>query len=160
MNKKEPDKYYKCIKIPLKSIIRRNSDIIPITNAVNKGSKIVTYALQFIKLYSLKYYKKYNELPKIDSNFIRCSLRVVCKNSGKSTKDNELLNKMKNFYSKEFKNLNVEENLNYDGLATLFEYLVIEIMTSFENNIKQRYLDYVKYFINSYFSKRDYRGYG
>ena len=48
--KQEPDKYYKCVKLPLKSIIRDQNSIIPIANAVNKGSKIVTYALQFIKL--------------------------------------------------------------------------------------------------------------
>ena len=107
--KHEPDKYYKCVKLPLKSIIRRDSDIIHITNAVNKGSKIVTYALQFIKLYSLKYYEKYNELPNINTNFIRCSLRVVCKSSGKSIKDDELLNKMKKFYSNEFKNLKIKK---------------------------------------------------
>lgn len=156
---KEPDKYYKCVKIPLKSIIRFNSDIEKIMVSVNRGSKIVSYALQFIKLYCLDYYNKNKELPKINTEFIKCSLRVVCKDSGKKTKDSDLLDKFKEFYNNEFKYLNVEENLNYDGLATLFEYLVVEIITAFENNIKQRYLEYVKHFINAYFDKRAYRNY-
>ena len=40
---KEPDKYYKCVKVPLKSVIRFDSDIEKIMNSVNKGSKIVSY---------------------------------------------------------------------------------------------------------------------
>ena len=44
--KREPDKYYKCIKIPLKHIIRRKYDQKIILENVSKATKIIINALQ------------------------------------------------------------------------------------------------------------------
>jgi len=56
--KQKPDKYYKCIKLPLKSIIRHKYDHKIILDNVNKVTKIYTNALQIIKLYYLDEVKK------------------------------------------------------------------------------------------------------
>ena len=62
---KPPDKpidYFKCVKIPLKHILK-NSDInLPkITDAVIKCNKIVINTLMFMKLYLLDYFEKNNK---------------------------------------------------------------------------------------------------
>ena len=49
---------------------------------------------------------------------------------------------MREFYDKYYKNLTYYKNLNYDGLATVFQYLAVEILTTYENNVRLRYYDY------------------
>ena len=75
--KKQPDKYYKCIKLPLKSIIRHKYYQQQILINVNKASKIYNNALQIIKLYYLDEVKKQNYLI-IDENLALAALKVVC----------------------------------------------------------------------------------
>jgi transposase len=155
--KKEPDKYYKCIKVPLKSIIRHKYDQNIILENVNKATKIYNNALQIIKLYYLCEAKEGNHII-IDLNLALAALKVVCIENNKEQKDeikvhyDKMLKLYKNTYSK----LNIFDNLDYDGLATLFQYLAIEIVTNFENNVKARYYDYIVRFINTFFAKKQF----
>ena len=66
-NKEPPDKeYYKCVKVPLKHVIKHPQINIPkITDATIKANKIIIHTLQFMKLYLLDYYNTNNKLPKI-----------------------------------------------------------------------------------------------
>ena len=63
---------------------------------------------------------------------------------------------MREFYDKYYKNLTQYKDLNYDGLATVFQYLAIEILTTYENNVRLRYYEYVRKFVNSFFMKKQY----
>jgi hypothetical protein len=67
---KEPDKYYKCIVVPLKMIIKHNYDHQIILENVIKCNKIIIYALKFIKLYCLHQYENTKTLPEINDEFI------------------------------------------------------------------------------------------
>jgi hypothetical protein len=153
--KREPDKYYKCIKIPLKSIIKHKYDHKIILENVNKITKININALQLIKLYYLDQVKLNNYLT-IDENLILASLKAVCipNNIEQKQEIQVHYNKMIKLYNEVYSNLNIFNNIDYDGLATYFQYLAIEIKTNFENNIKARYYDYVVRLINSFFSKK------
>lgn len=153
---REPDKYYKCIKIPLNHIIRHKYDQKIIVDNVNKANKIIINALQLIKLYYLQQAKDYNNYLVIDENLVLAVLKAVCIDNGRIQKPEiqEHYDKLKILYKSTYCNLNIFDNLNYDGLATLFQYLAIEIVTIFENNIKCRFYDYVVRFINTFFAKK------
>ena len=71
LEKKPPDKnYYKCIKVPLKSITKYDTVIEIINKTAIKGSKIITFGLQFIKLYCIDFYEKNKSLPNMTEEFI------------------------------------------------------------------------------------------
>lgn len=90
--KEPPDKikdFYKCVKVPLKHVVKNFSINQPkINDLVIKSHKIMYHSLQFIKLYLIDYYDKHSTLPKIDKEFINTCLKVVCveKSSGRPPK--------------------------------------------------------------------------
>jgi hypothetical protein len=158
MNKEPPD-IYKSLKVPLKHI-GKNGDILEtIDDTVLVMNKIQTYGMQFIKLYVLNFYEKYKKLPKFSLKFIKCSLKTCCKapTVGKkpSIETQKMMNKMKVFYDEHFKNLNIECDLSYLHMNTLIDYVAESILTMYENNIKQNYVNCVIKFINIHFGKRD-----
>lgn len=158
MNKEPPDKIYTCLKIPLKMIIRHDYEHKIILENVDKCNKIIIYALQFIKLYCLHQYKETKTLPKINKLFIKCVLKILClehnvDQSDEQTKELKII--LKQFYNDHFKQLNVDIHIDSKGLPTVMEYLVIQIYTSFENNIKMHYYDYVRKFVNSFFDRKN-----
>ena len=157
MNKEPPDKIYTNVKIALKMVIRHEYEHNIILGTVEKCNKIVIYALQFIKLYCLYQYEQFKILPEINKLFVKCALKVVCLENNSNTSADEtkiVKEKLKKFYDDHFKLLNVDSNIDSSGLPTLIEYLVIQIMTAFENNIKMHYYDYVKRYVNSFFDKK------
>jgi hypothetical protein len=49
----------------------------------------------------------------------------------------------------------MQDELNYENLSTVLEYLSTEVITMFENNIKQRFISYVERFVNVLLNKRE-----
>ena len=82
---KPPDKatdYFKCIKIPLKHILKNPDINLPkITDAVIKCNKIVINTLMFMKHYLLDYFEKNNKLPVIDKVFVNSCMKILCNES-------------------------------------------------------------------------------
>ena len=82
---KPPDKptdYFKCIKIPLKHVLKNPDINLPkITDAVIKCNKIVINTLMFMKLYLLDYFEKNNKLPEIDKVFVNSCMKIMCNES-------------------------------------------------------------------------------
>jgi hypothetical protein len=122
---------------------------------LNKITKIYNDALQIIKLYYLKEAKNGNYII-IDINVALAALKVVCIENGIEQKENIQIHydKMLKLYKETYSKLNIFDNLDYDGLATLFQYLAVEIVTNFENNIKARYYDYIIRFANTFFARK------
>ena len=55
---KPPDDFYKCVKVPLKHVLKHPEINIPkIQETAIIANKIVIHTLQFMKLYLLDYYK-------------------------------------------------------------------------------------------------------
>lgn len=157
--KKEPDKdFYKCIKVPLKHIAKHDDTIDKINNVVIKANKIIIHALQFIKLYSLKYYEDNNKIPNIDEIFINCVLKTMCNEQpqGRPPKQEiaDVRKILKKFYDEHFKQLNVDTNLDYLNMNTILDYITTDIKTMFDNNIKQHYIEYIERFINVVWKKK------
>ena len=140
---KPPDNYFKCVKVPLKHVIKHPDINIPkIQKTAIMANKIVIHTLQFMKLYLLDYYNKHNKLPVIDKTFINTCIKVQCyENKGgrpASNKVQKLKDKLNGFYKKEYKSLTQNETLSYKHMNTIIDYLTIDILTMYENNIKMR----------------------
>src|SRR5665647_611651 len=158
---KPPDKtsYYKCIKVPLKHITKHDTVIQKINETVIKANKIVIYALQFIKLYCINEFDESKILPKIDEEFINAVMKTLCKESSTgrppSDKTKKLKDKLKEFYDKHFKSLITDDDLDYLHMNTILDYLATDILTMYENNIKQHYVEYVERFVNVFLKKKE-----
>jgi hypothetical protein len=147
--KKPPDKY-KCIKLPINSILNNNEESQKIFNtiqdAVYRTNYITTKTCLLLRLWCLEKYHNGIDIPLIDENTIKmCIKSLILASSGPKPKNNNLLllNEFKNLH-----NFTLEDGVN---LSSILNYYAITILTSIETNIKMHFFDYVNRFINSYF---------
>lgn len=156
---KPSDDYFKTIKVSLKHIIKHPEINIPkISNGVMKAHKIIIYTLQFLKLYFINYYNINHSLPKIDKVLINCVMKILCQEQsrGRPPKKEirELKEKLTDFYNLHYQPFRQNEDLDYTHLNTVLDYLTIDILTMYENNIKQRYVEYIERYINCMWKKK------
>jgi hypothetical protein len=147
--KKAPDKY-RCIKVPLHSILHKDDNAINIFNtiqdAVYRTNYITTKTSLLLRLWCLNKYHQNIDIPIIDENTIKmCMKSLLLPSSGPKPKNNNLL------LFNEFKSLHNFDLENGKNLSSILDYYAITILTSIENNIKLHFFDYVNRFINSYF---------
>ena len=147
--RKPPDKY-KCIKLPITSILNNNEESQKIFNtiqdAVYRTNYITTKTSLLLRLWCLDKYHNCIDIPLIDENTIKMSMKsLILPSSGPKPKNNNLLllNEFKNLH-----NFTLEDGVN---LSSILDYYAITILTSIETNIKMHFFDYVNRFINSYF---------
>lgn len=147
--RKPPDKY-KCIKLPITSILNKNDESKKIFNtiqdAVYRNNYITTKTNLLLRLWCLEKYHNGIDIPLIDENTIKmCMKSLILASSGPNPKNNNLLllNEFKNLH-----NFTLEDGVN---LSSILNYYAITILTSIETNIKMHFFDYVNRFINSYF---------
>ena len=154
-----PTDFFKGIKTSLKSVLKHPDINLPkITNAVIKCNKIVIQTLMFMKLFLLDHYDKHNSLPIINDEFINSCMKILCneKASGRPPKKEikELKDSLTAFYKTEFQPLIQNENLDYTHMNTILDYLTIDILTMYENNIKLHYVEYVERYVNVIWKKK------
>jgi hypothetical protein len=160
VKEKPPDDFFKCVKVSLKHVLK-NHDInqSKINDVVIKAHKIVIHTLQFMKLYLLDYYDKNNTVPKIDKVFINSCMKILCKEkaTGRPAKVEiqTLKDNLTKFYNKHYKPLCQKETLDYTYMNTILDYLTIDILTMYENNIKLHYIDYVERYVNVIWRKKE-----
>ena len=160
MKEKPPDGFFKCVKVPIKHILKHPEINLPkITETAIIANKIVIHTLQFMKLYLLNYYTKNNKLPVIDKTFINTCIKVQCtQNKGgrpASEKVQTLKDELNTFYNKEYKPLMQNETLSYKHMNTILDYLTIDILTMYENNIKLHYVEYLERYVNVIWKKKE-----
>ena len=147
--KKPPDKY-KCIKLPITSILNKNEESQKIFNtiqdAVYRTNYITTKTSLLLRLWCLDKYQNGIDIPLIDENTIKMSIKsILLPSRGPKPKNNNLL------LLNEFKNLHNFTLEDGNNLSSILDYYAITILTSIETNIKMHFFDYVNRFINSYF---------
>lgn len=147
---KEPPDKYKCIKLPITSILNKNEESQNIFNtiqeAVYRTNYITTKTSLLLRLWCLDKYHNGIDIPLIDENTIKMSMKSIqLPSRGPKPKNNNLL------LLNEFKNLHNFTLENGNNLSSILDYYAITILTSIETNIKMHFFDYVNRFINSYF---------
>ena len=149
---------YKTVKVPLKYCIKDPEINLPkINHYVLIMNSIVIHALQFMKLYILDGYNN-RKIPDINKAFITCCLKTVSQKSGSgrsTTTNKNMMTDLKIFYDKHYKDISGEEKLPYTHMNTVFDYLSVNILTIYENNITQHFVEYVDRFVNVAFDKKE-----
>jgi hypothetical protein len=159
IKEKPPDDFFKGIKLSLKSVLKHLDINTPkITNAVIICNKIVINVLLFMKLYLLNYYETNKTLPVIDKVFVNSCMKIMCneKPQGRPAKKEikELKDNLTAFYKTDFEPLIQKDTLEYTHMNTTLDYLTIDILTMYENNIKNHFVEYVERYVNVVWKKK------
>jgi hypothetical protein len=159
--KEKPPEFFKSVKTSLKNILKHPVINSPrINEAVIKANKIVIHTLQFLKLYLLHHYETTNTLPTINAELVNNSMKVICgekeEKRGKPPKKEtiELKDKLNQIYKQHYLPYMQNERLDYSGLSTILDYLTIDILTMYENNIQLHYVEYVERYVNVIWKKK------
>ena len=121
----------------------------------------MVHGLQFLKLYFIHCYDNNVDLPKIDKPFVNAVFKILCEKttSGRppSERTQELKAKLTQFYEDHYKELITadEDKMNYQNLNTVLDYMAIEVVTMYENNIKQHFCEYVGRYVNVMYEKKN-----
>ena len=85
-------------------------------------------------------------------------MKILCNEStnGRPPKKEirELKDTLKIFLEKHYKPLMQNDELNYKHMNTILDYLTIDIITMYDNNIKLHYVEYVERFVNVVWKKK------
>ena len=140
--KKPPDKY-KCIKLPIPFILNKNQESQNIFNtiqeAVYRTNYITTKTSLLLRLWCLDKYHNGIDIPLIDENTIKMSMKSIqLPSRGPKPKNNNLL------LLNEFKNLHNFTLENGNNLSSILDYYAITILTSIETNIKMGQRDCIE----------------
>ena len=151
-SKKEPPDKYRCLKLPIISIIydnkekevKENMEILQ--KAIVRTNAIASKTYFLLRLWVLHKYHNNQEIPEITTDTISmCMKSVVKSSSGQKPKGNNAI------LLQEFRILNTFELEDGSNLSSILDYYSTTMITSIENNIKMRFFDYIKRFVNCYF---------
>ena len=147
--------YFKTIKTSLKSVVKEEFVIDELINTARLTSRIMTHTLQFMKLYLIDCHDKEQPLPKIDGPFVTAVMKTICvetTNTGAPPSDSTepLMDLLKTFHTQHYSPIikDTPGSLSYTHLNTVLDYMSTEVITMYENNIKQQFCSYVERFVN------------
>ncbi len=146
-DRKPPDEY-RCVKLPIRSIIKDDNHIDKIFDCVVRANKITIKTYQLLRLWILSKYRYRNkvEIPKITENTIKMAQKSILKPSvgpKPKGKNLELLNEFRKLYT-----FDLENGVH---LSQVLGYSATTVLTAIENNIKQHFFTYVRRYINCHF---------
>jgi hypothetical protein len=152
---------YRSLKTALHSVLKTNDKLTFIQNIVINVNNLRFHILQFTKLYFLFLKKSNKNFPVLHRDFFSCIVRVltVSKNKRKSfLKNKNLFDEVSDFYELYYKQLihSNENTINIDSIQNTVRYMITDIITDYENNIKMRYFDHVKNYIDCLYDKKNF----
>lgn len=157
---------YQSIKIGLKAVLKQETFDTAIKTINEKAimmHRIMTHTLMFVKLYFIHLHENKRSLPKLcsrNSIFLDNVVRILCKKDNRGKKPGpaavDLQKELGDFYNEHYKPLipQSEGDLCSTHLNTSIDYMIKDIVTMYENNIKQHFVQYVERFVNVICDKR------
>ena len=147
VKKKIPPDKYNCIKVPFDKIIKDSDTKDKIFDCIVRTNKITIKTYQLLRLWILDKYHKNEAIPTITEDTIKMVQKSILeKSAGPKPKGNNLA------LFNEFKSLHTLSLENGNNLSQILGYNATSILTAIENNIKCHFFDYIRRFINSYFT--------
>jgi transposase len=149
---------YKVIKTSLASIVRNSHLQVRIQGTACVVSKITERALLFLKLYLIDRHR-HGEHPLVTEDLVKAILKVVSTRvstrGDKATTNLLLQERMQSFYDDHFLPLLPlnDPPLPQTNFFEVFSYVATRIVTDFETNIKQHYVEYVEAYVNAVWQK-------
>ena len=137
--------YFQCIKTSLRKVVRNEIVIEKLENAAVLTNRIMTHGLQFIKLYLIHCFDQGDTLPMIDKPFVNAVFKILCKAPTIGRKPSEATQELKSrltqFYQEHYEYLALDtDTMNYKNLNTVLDYMSIDVITMYNNNIKQHFV--------------------
>jgi hypothetical protein len=142
----------------LSKILKDDYTLNIINDCVYKTNNIVFHTYNFLKLYILYLYENKLNIPIIDENFISSIMIIISNRKTKqgrppNSNTQEILDKLTNFYNKNYKEVIIEEDIvNNDRLSFILNYEAIDIVKNIRNNIKINYIKHLKKYIKIIFN--------
>ncbi|MEB3202793.1 MAG: hypothetical protein VKK05_08285 [Synechococcus sp.] len=157
MNK--PPDPYKTNKTSLKSIVRSPEIQEKLMDVVLTAHNMMRHTTQFLKLYLLHCYETKKPIPELTVTFLVNVMKCLCiktENRGKKPSDATLKQKapLIAFFKEHYAPL-MTETITYTHMANIMSYLAQDILTSYENNIKQNFVSYIERFVNVYYDHKE-----
>jgi hypothetical protein len=139
------------VKCRLKSIIRESPDKDKLLDAIERTNEIVFVGSYFIRAYILHLFSQNLPLPTINLKFIKAAFSVLVKKERGPKKVNklDLQQSMENFWTDVFSKV-VPSKFDGKNLSYAIADAVVEMNTSYINNIQMNYGKYVRRFLKSY----------
>lgn len=178
----------KCVKMPLKNIIdqQKISDFcqkfftnsVKVDNLSCKPSKYLMYnfndvlqnvvhrinvikyhTYNFIRMFILYEYDKFNKITTIDERYILLVMKIVSirnNKGGAKIKNTDLHDTLVDFFNNEYsKTIDVSNLVNDDNLSFILHFEALEILKNIETNIGEHFVDNFNKLINMYFKIKD-----
>jgi len=144
---------FKTIKTTLKSVLLKHSEVQPlITNLVFEINDLVIHTYQFIRLYILYCFHKDLAFPIFDDKFtfVKYCIKTlgIKSNSGRKSKDTQLLDNLQEFYNKEYQHLLNHNKTSLVNKSHLINILAEQIQICISNNIQEHFIQHFLRFIN------------
>ena len=144
---------FKTIKTTLNSVLLKHSEVQPlITNLVFEINDLVIHTYQFIRLYILYCFHNHLELPVFDDKFtfVKYCIKTLGtkSNSGRKSKDTQLLDTLQQFYTKEYQPLLNHSKTNLVNKSHLINIIAEQIQVCISTNIQEHFIQHFLRFIN------------
>jgi transposase len=161
MPKKKSDFSLRSLKTSLHTLIKHPENIDIIKLVVQKVNYLRSQMLQFSKLYLIYLIDHNLTIPEIDMGFFRCIIRVLTFSDNKRkpfTKNEDLFLSISQFYNDHYIQLifHQTEPLIVESYKDTIDYMIIDVITDLENNIKMRYFDHVKCYFKAKLEIKEY----
>jgi hypothetical protein len=144
---------FKTIKTTLKSVLLKHKEVQPlIANLVFEINDLVIHTYQFIRLYILYCFHNNLAFPIFDDKFtfVKYCIKTLGtkSNSGRKSKDTQLLDNLQEFYNKEYQHLLNHNKTSLVNKSHLINILAEQIQICISNNIQEHFIQHFLRFIN------------
>ena len=144
---------FKTIKTTLNSVLLKHSEIQPlIANLVFEINDLVIHTYQFIRLYILYCFHNHLAFPVFDDKFtfVKYCIKTLGtkSNSGRKSKDRQLLDTLQQFYTKEYQPLLNHTKINLVNKSHLINIIAEQIQVCISTNIQEHFIQHLLRFIN------------
>ena len=150
-SKKEPPDKYRCLKLPISSILYKDNEEVKkhmdiLQNAIIRTNTITSKTYFLLRLWVLHKYHNNQEISEITTDTISMCMKSIMKSSsGQKPKGNNAI------LLEEIRIINTFGLEDGSNLSSILDYYATTMITAIENNIKMHFIDYIKRFVNSYF---------
>ena len=144
---------FKTIKTTLKSVLLKHNTIQPIiTNLVFEINELVIHSYQFIRLYILYCFHNHLAFPIFDDKFtfVKYCIKILGtkSNSGRKSKDTQLLDTLQKFYIEEYQPLLNHNKISLVNKSHLIDIIAEQIQVCISTNIQEHFIQHFLRFIN------------
>ena len=156
----EEGSLYQSVKLPLKSVVRNVNFVEIFNEAVVRMDRLTSHTYRFLKLYLLIQFENAEPLQRVTPDFVYNIMVTIGTGGGGGRQPNEATLQLRelllNFHNASYRPTMVDQNeiISYVNLTQVMRYESLKIVTAYENNIKQHFVQYVERYVNVCYEKK------